>query len=350
MQQVPPAAVTVLILNWNGQKWLARFLPSVLATSYPATDVLVADNGSTDNSVAFLKAQFPEVKVLELGYNYGFAEGNNRAIAHIHTPYVALLNSDVEVSENWLQPLVEAIESDERIAAVQPKILAEGQRSHFEYAGAAGGWMDRFLYPFCRGRLFDTVEADKGQYDQRQDIFWASGACCLLRRSVIEEIGLFEPEFFAHMEEIDFCWKAHNHGYRILCEPSGVVYHVGGGTLKQGSPRKTLLNVRNSLAMLYKNLPARQRFFIILMRLLLDGVWGAKCALKNDWKTVGAILKGHLQFYRTIPIWRARRRQLYANRAPQALSQIKGFYGRSIVWQYYLRGKKTFSSLPEIKL
>ncbi len=335
--------VTVLILNWNGRKWLEQFLPSVMATSYPHVEILVADNASSDDSIAFLKENYPAIRILQFDKNYGFTGGNNRAIPAIESPFVALLNSDVEVSPGWLQPLVAQMQADPAIAAVQPKILAQMQKSHFEYAGGSGGFIDKFAYPFCRGRFFDLCEEDQQQYDDAREIFWASGACCLLRKSVIEEIGLFEESFFAHMEEIDFCWRAKNHGYKIFVAPESVVYHVGGGTLQKSNPRKTFLNVNNSLAMMYKNLPARQRFPKIFIRLVLDGVWGVKLLTEGEFKHIGAILKAHFAFYGQLGFWRKRRKEIYAQ-APQEIPP-SGYFNKSLVWQHFAKGKKKFSDL-----
>ena len=335
--------VTAIILNWNGKKWLEKFLPSVLASTYSKLEILLVDNGSTDNSVDFVKKEFPTIQVVGLDRNYGFAEGNNLALAHVNTPYFVLLNSDVEVSSDWLEPLVECMEEDSTIAAVQPKIKAYNDRGSFEYAGAAGGMVDRFGYPFCRGRLFDTIEKDFGQYDKRVNIFWATGACCLIRKAVVDQIDLFQPEFFAHMEEIDFCWRAKNYGYRIVCEPSSVVFHVGGGALPQGNPRKTYLNVRNSLACLYLNLHPNQTFFRVFSRLILDGVWAFKALFTADFKTVGAILKAHFAFYGRLAFWMMRKREIYGEVKPQ--KKLSGFFPVSIVWQYFIRGRRTFAEL-----
>jgi GT2 family glycosyltransferase len=342
----PP--VTVVILNWNGRAWLERFLPSVLATSYPQVRILVVDNASTDDSLAFVQEHFPTVDVLPLDENYGFAEGNNRALPVIDTPYFVLLNSDVEVTPGWLSPLVERMEAHPKLAALQPKLLSWHQREHFEYAGAAGGFLDRFGYPFCRGRMFDAVEKDQGQYDQPVEVFWATGACLMIRTEVAREIGLFQPDFFAHWEEIDFCWRAHNLGYRIGCEPRGVVYHVGGGTLSTQNPRKTFLNVRNSLGALLLNLPARQLFPKILARLLLDGVWALKALTRNDWGTIGAIFRAHWAFFGKVPTWWRVRKRTYAALPPRTLPAA-GYYPHSVVWRHFAAGIKRWDDLPGIE-
>lgn len=341
MPALPP--VTVVILNWNGRHWLEQFLPSVLQSSYPALEVLVVDNASTDDSLAWLAQQYPAVRTLVLDQNYGFAEGNNRALPAVHTPYLVLLNSDVEVPPGWLEPLVAHMEAHPTCIAVQPRILAHHAKDQFEYAGAAGGFLDTLGYPFCRGRLFDTVETDQGQHQTPLPVAWATGACLMLRRAPLAETGLFDPAFFAHMEEIDFCWRAQAYGHTVWVEPRSHVYHVGGGALPQGSPRKTYLNVRNSLACLYKNLPRGQVFPRLLARLLLDGVWGLRALAGRDLGTLRAIVRGHWHFFGWLPRLRRQRRALYAAHRPALPA---GWYGRSIVWQYFGRGRRTWAGLP----
>ena len=337
--------VTVVILNWNGKTWLEKFLPSVMATHYSDMEILLVDNASTDDSVAFIQKTYPEIRLLVLDKNYGFAEGNNKALPHIHTPYFVLLNSDVEVDSDWLAPMVRRIESDPKIASIQPKVRSFHQKTHFEYAGAAGGLIDKFAYPFCRGRIFDTAEKDEGQYEQATEIFWATGACCLIRKKVVDQLGLFRPEFFAHMEEIDFCWRAKNAGYKIYYEPKSVVYHVGGGALAQGSPRKTFLNARNSLVCMFINLPSGSRLYKVFVRMLLDGVWSFKALLSWDWPTIGAILKAHLHFYASLRYWARKRKQTYTQFSPKQLQT--GYFGQSIVWKYFIQQKKTYLKLDE---
>lgn len=322
---------------------MEQFLPSVLSSTYPSLEIVVADNGSTDDSLVFLAANYPSVRTIVFEENYGFTEGNNRAVKLIDSPYIVLLNNDVEVESGWIEPLVALMEARPDVAAVQPRIRAQLDKSSFEYAGAAGGYIDRFGYPFCRGRIFDTLEKDEGQYESAVEIFWATGACCMIRKSVIVEIGLFEPAFFAHMEEIDFCWRAQNSGYTIMCEPASVVYHVGGGSLPQGDPRKTFLNVRNSLAMMYKNLPARNLFPRIFTRLVLDGVWGIRALFSWDWGTIWAIIRAHFAFYGKLGLWQQRRSELHAEKAPQL--PVKGYFSGSIVWEYFVKGKKLFRKL-----
>jgi len=337
--------VTVVILNWNGKKWLEQFLPFVMKTTYPWFSVLLVDNGSEDDSLVFVRKHFPGVQILPLDRNYGFAEGNNKALRYVETPYVALLNSDVEVTPDWLEPLVEELDTHPEVAAVQPKIRAWRQRDHFEYAGAAGGFLDKLGYPFCRGRMFDQVEEDQGQYDQRMEIFWASGACCLIRKSAIDAAGgLFDPDFFAHMEEIDFCWRLHNFGYKVSFRPESVVYHVGGGTLPQGNPRKTYLNVRNNLIMMRKNLPTSTRETIIFIRMLMDYVWGIKSLFTGDAATITAIFRGHRDYLQNRSKWMVKTLRIYNAHLPHKFPET-GFYNGSIVWQYFVRGKKKWSSV-----
>lgn len=340
--------VTIVILNWNGRKFLEQFLPSVVATRYENFEVLLVDNGSTDDSVAFVNAQYPELRLLELDQNYGFTEGNNKALPHVETPYYVLLNSDVEVEPDWLGPLVEVMEADPKVASVQPKLLAFHQKDHFEYAGAAGGYLDRLAYPFSQGRLFDVCEKDTAQYEQGKEIMWATGACCLIRKSVTDEIGLFEGRYFAHMEEIDFCWRAQNYGYKIWYTPKSKVYHVGGGTLKRENPFKTFLNVRNSLATLIKNFPSGQVWYKLLIRMSLDGIWGIRSLLRGEYRTTWAIIRGHWAIWGSLGYWIKRRKEIYRQLgkvpAPRA-----GYYKGSIVWQYFGRGKRKFSDLPDIQ-
>ncbi|MDB4285959.1 glycosyltransferase family 2 protein [bacterium] len=336
--------VTILILNWNGRKWLEKFLPSVTKTTYKPLHILIADNGSTDDSLEFLKTHYPQIEILVFDKNHGFTGGNNLALPYIKTPYFALLNSDVEVSPGWLEPLVALMEKEPLLATVQPKIMSFYEKGKFEHAGAAGGYIDKFGYPFCRGRLFEKTETDLGQYDDAQEIFWATGACSLLRKSVVDKIGLFEPAFFAHMEEIDFCWRAKNHGYKVMYESKSVIFHVGGGTLSTGNPQKTFLNVHNSLAMIYKNLPKGKVFSKVLSRLLLDGVWSVQSLLKGDIQTIGAIIKAHWKFFGKLSFWHKRRQETYPT-LPISMPKT-GYYPKSIVWQFFARKNRTFSQLP----
>jgi GT2 family glycosyltransferase len=340
--------VTIVILNWNGKHFLEQFMPSLMATTYPHFKVLVVDNGSADDSLAFLAAHYPTVLTLPLDKNYGFTTGNNKALPHITSPYYVLLNNDVEVSPGWLQPMVEMMEADPQVAAVQPKLLSWQQRDHFEYAGAAGGYVDVLGYPFTRGRMFDTNEKDEGQYERPHALLWTTGACMLVRKAVTDRIGLFEDRFFAHMEEIDFCWRAANFGYKVMYQPQSVAWHLGGGTLPKTNPRKTFLNARNSLATLLKNFPAGQVWYKFYFRLCLDGVWGARAFLQRDFKTVWAIIRAHYAIYFSIGYWIKARRKTYRE-LKQVPKPGAGYYPKSIVWQYFIKGVRKFTDLPGIK-
>lgn len=337
-------AVALIVLNWNGRSFLEKFLPSLLATRYPDFTIYVADNGSTDGSLTLLRTRFPEVQILDFQENHGFTVGNNKALEHIDTEYFALVNSDIEVDSNWLMPLVETLQSDESIAAVQPKILSWREKSYFEYAGAAGGFMDWLGYPFCRGRIFDHLEEDLGQYDFPCEIAWASGACTLIRKSVTDQIGLFEPVFFAHMEEIDFCWRARNAGYKILYNPESKVWHVGGGTLNKENPHKTFLNFRNSLMTLYLNLPATQVIPKIFLRLCLDGVFALKSALQGKFYLIGVVLKAHGGFYGQLSYLRRRRKIYYPTGRPAHMPDT-GILNRLIAIRHFLMGVNSFKEV-----
>lgn len=289
--------ISVVILNWNGSAMLQRFLPSVIRYSEEA-EIIVADNGSTDHSIDILREKFPSVRILPFRENYGFAEGYNRAIQQIETPYVLLLNDDVEVTPHWLQPLLAFMNHHPEVAACQPKILSETQRELFEYAGACGGFIDHLGYPYCRGRIFNHVEKDRGQYDQVCPIFWATGAALLVRTDVFRKEGGLDKRFFAHMEEIDFCWRLRSRNYGIYCIPQSTVYHVGGGTLPKSHPRKTFLNFRNNLLMLYKNLPEERLNSTLRIRYFLDLVAALKMLLSGQVKESMAIVKALRTFFR----------------------------------------------------
>jgi GT2 family glycosyltransferase len=335
-----PAKIAIVILNWNGAKLLKQFLPSVVQFSRgDSVRIVVADNGSTDHSIQLLQSEFPEVEILDLKENFGFARGYNEALKQIESDYYVILNSDVEVTENWLTEPIRLMESDSSIAAVQPKILSYNRKSHFEYAGAAGGFIDRFGYPFCRGRVFDVIEEDRGQYDNQTDIFWASGACMFVRARLFQELGGFDADFWAHMEEIDLCWRLKNAGYRIVYTPESVVYHLGGGSLPYESPRKLYLNFRNNLWLLYKNLPSGQLFYILFFRMILDGVAAIKLLAEFNLNGIRSVLKAHYHFYRSIPALKRKRKQI-------GISQINtGRSSYSIVYQFYIRKRKLFSEL-----
>ncbi len=333
--------IAVVILNWNGRSFLERFLPSVLRNSASAT-VYVADNASTDDSVAFLKSTFPEVQIIETGENLGFAGGYNAALKNLDEDVFVLLNSDVEVTPNWIEPFVELMREDDSIAACQPKILAHQNKLSFEYAGAAGGYIDKYGFPFCRGRLFETLEEDTGQYQDSTEVFWATGACMFVRSSVYNQLGGLDDDFFAHMEEIDLCWRIKRAGYKIMAEPSSVVFHVGGGTLSKSNPLKTFLNFRNGLELLAKNLPKAKLFPFLFIRMSLDGVAALKFLLSGQPKDFGAVFKAHMAFYGRLNKTLKKRTGSY--------NKVSGIYQRSIVADYFLRGMRKFSDLPADKL
>lgn len=291
--------VSVVILNWNGREMLRRFLPSVVKYSkMEGVEICVADNASDDDSCAVLEREFPDIRLIRLDQNYGFAEGYNRALQQVDATYVVLLNSDVEVTEGWLSILTDYMDKHLHIAACQPKILSQQNKSYFEYAGAAGGFIDRYGYPFCRGRIFDCLEVDNGQYDEVIPIFWASGAAFMIRLDIYRKEGGLDSRFFAHMEEIDLCWRIRSRGYEIHCVPGSVVYHVGGGTLKKENPHKTFLNFRNNLLMLYKNLPDRELTKVMRIRWYLDNLAVIVFLLKGDWKNMYAIIKARKEYHR----------------------------------------------------
>jgi GT2 family glycosyltransferase len=324
--------IAVVILNWNGTKLLEQFLPSVVKYS-PEADIYVADNASTDDSVAFVKANFPTVKIVVNESNFGFAQGYNEALKYIDAEIYALVNSDIEVTENWLKPIIETFENEPKTAIIQPKILDFKRKEYFEYAGAAGGFLDKYGYPYCRGRIFETLEKDNGQYDDNREIFWASGACFFIRSTVYKDLKGFDADFFAHQEEIDLCWRAFNKGHQIKYNAQSVVYHVGGATLQQGNPKKTFLNFRNSLLMLLKNLPKNQLIPVIFIRLLLDGVAGVQFLFQGKFKHFLAILKAHFSFYSLVA-------ENYKKR--EAFQSQKYYKIKSIVFQYFVNGGKVF--------
>ena len=331
--------VAVVILNWNGKKLLEQFLPSVVQYSKEAT-VYVADNASTDDSVAFVKEQFPEVAVVINATNTGYAGGYNEALQHIEADIYALVNSDIEVTENWLQPIIKTFQEEPTTAIIQPKILDFKNKDYFEYAGAAGGFIDQYGYPFCRGRIFNTLEKDLGQYDTNQEIFWASGACFFIRSSVYKELKGFDTSFFAHQEEIDLCWRAINKGHTIKYLFESKVYHVGGATLHQGNPKKTELNFRNSLLMLIKNLPKKVLFRVLFIRMVLDGIAGMKFLLEGQPKHLFAVLKAHISFYQMLS-------KNYNKRG--TYQESKYYYSKNIVYNYFVKKIYFFSDLIGLK-
>lgn len=331
----------VVILNWNGRDHLRTFLPSIVATVPQDVIVVVADNGSMDDSTAMLESEFPSVRILQLKKNYGFAKGYNLALSKIDADYYILLNSDVKTSKGWVEPLIELLDNDTQLMAVSPKVLSYRDPEKFEYAGAAGGFIDKYGYPFCRGRILNTIETDRGQYDSQRDVFWATGACMACRKELFTDIGGFDDDFFAHMEEIDLCWRAQLYGYAVAVEPRSVVYHLGGGTLPNNSPRKIFLNYRNSLFMLYKNLPARGKGRIILMRKILDGVSALVYLFSGKFSFFTAVAKAHFDYYKNHKKFRAKRKQIQM----RATTYPKYIYPKSILIRYFLKGRNTFNGM-----
>lgn len=332
----------VVILNWNGVEMLTRFLPQVIDYSRDDAVVYVADNASTDNSLEVLRKHFPEVNLVVLDKNWGFAEGYNRALEQIEAEYYVLLNSDVEVSHHWLTPMIEFMDNHPDVAACQPKLLSEKSRDSFEYAGASGGFIDCYGYPFCRGRMFDTVETDNGQYDYATEILWATGACMVVRASDFKEAGGFDARFFAHSEEIDLCWRMSLMGKKIYCIPDSFVYHIGGATLPKNNPMKTYLNFRNNLTMLYKNLPDSELRHVMRVRAVLDYVAAFQALASGRTGDFKAIINGRKAFKKWLPEYRTVRAEIQSMRKTD---DIKGFYRHSILWQYYAKGHKKYSEL-----
>lgn len=332
--------IAVVILNWNGKHFLQRFLPSVLNTTYPNVELVVADNGSNDGSAAFLQANHPGIRVLRFENNLGFAKGYNESLKQVDAEYYVLLNSDVEITPGWLEPMARLLESDNSIAACQPKLLSFNHRHLFEYAGGAGGWLDSYGYPFAKGRVFDVCEEDHGQYDQSEPVFWATGAALFIRSRVFHEVKGFDEYFFAHQEEIDLCWRIQLAGYKIYSCPDSVVYHVGGGTLPKGNSRKTYLNFRNNRIMLSKNLPFPGKIGVMLMRLVLDGVSATKGLLNGDAGYFVAIIRAHFAFlkwwllYQDQSVFPANRR-----------GELRGLLRKNIAWLHFVKKKTRFSEI-----
>lgn len=333
-------SVSVVILNWNGKKYLQQFLPSVLASTYPNYSVIVADNASSDDSLSFLQQYFPQVGIIKIEENLGYAKGYNYALAQVDADYFILLNSDVETTPNWIQPMIELMEKDEQIAACQPKILSYHHKEMFEYAGASGGWIDKYGYPFSRGRVFDTCEKDEGQYDNVAPIFWASGASLCVRAKAFKEMEGFDDYFFAHQEEIDLCWRMQTSGYRIFAQPESVVYHVGGGTLPMGSKRKVFLNFRNNLIMMHKNLGFGERCYKIPLRLFMDGLAAWQSLFKKDGTTFKAVFFAHNAYLAWVFGGSKKK-----NGKSKEMKALEGVTSKSIVWEYFIRKRKTFSEI-----
>ncbi len=331
--------IAVVILNWNGRSFLEKFLPSVMAYS-PDAAVIVADNNSTDDSVAFLETRYPAIRIIRIPENGGYSKGYNTALQQIEAEYYVLLNSDIEVSERWLEPVVALMDKDPSIAACQPKILDYNRREYFEYAGAAGGYLDFLGYPFCRGRLFNTLEKDTGQYNDNREIFWATGACLFMRSADFHAIGGLDNDFFAHLEEIDLCWRLKSAGKKIFYCGESKIFHVGGGSLSKTNPHKTYLNFRNSLFMLYKNLPAQKVLPLIFSRLVLDGVAGIKFLLEGSGKHTWAVIRAHFSFYGQLGTLTKKRKHALLRGL-----NFQEVYPKSVVVDYFLRKKTLFSKL-----
>ncbi len=335
--------IAIVILNWNGEKLFDTFLPSVLKYSNSENiEIIVADNASTDKSVDHLKQFYPSVKIISLETNFGFAEGYNQALKNVEAEYLVLLNSDVKVTENWIENCISTFEEDNKIAAIQPKILSYNNPKYFEYAGAAGGFVDKFGYPFCRGRILNRIEEDFGQYNQQSGIFWASGACMFIRNKAFKMAGGFDGDFWAHMEEIDLCWRLKNSGFKIVYEPQSVVYHLGGGTLSYGSPKKIYLNFRNNLFMLFKNLPRQQFKRIFIIRMILDGVAAVKFILGFNFREFWAVVKAHASFYRNLGELIGKRKETQKLVIVKEHAEV---YQKSIMWKFFIQKKRKFSDL-----
>jgi GT2 family glycosyltransferase len=328
--------VAIVILNWNGKKILEQFLPSVVEFSEEAT-IYVADNASTDKSIPYLKEKFNKVTIIQNKTNGGYAKGYNDALKNVTEDLLVLLNNDVEVTQNWLQPIINEFKRDDSLIAAQPKILDFNNKRYFEYAGAGGGFIDQLGYPYCRGRIFNTIEKDKGQYNDINKIFWASGACFIVRSNEFKELNGFDENFFAHQEEIDLCWRIQQNGGIIKYIGNSTVYHVGGATLSNINPTKTFYNFRNSLLMLVKNIKSSKVWIILFIRLLMDGIAGLHFLIQGKWKHTLAIIKAHFSFYSLLP--------RYINKEYKIRKEIKYYHIKSIVWNYFIRKKRIFKEL-----
>lgn len=342
MSNLPKTAI--VILNWNGKKFLEQFLPGVISNSKGVARVIVADNASTDDSVQYISTLNQEVELIQLDKNYGFTGGYNRALKLVDAEYYILLNSDVEVTPNWIEPVITYLDGNLDVAACQPKVRSFLDKHLLEHAGASGGYIDWMGYPFCRGRLFTQLEEDNGQYDQIRDVFWATGACMFIRSKVFHQENGFDEDFFAHMEEIDLCWRIQSAGYRLCVIPESKVFHVGGGTLPKSSARKTYYNFRNNLMMLHKNLPAHQLWFVMLIRLVLDGIAGLKFLFEGGFSDLIAVFKAHNVFFRSLP----RRIKIRREQQKRVVNtNLKGFYSKSVLFDYFIKRKIKFSDLDQ---
>lgn len=327
----------IVILNWNTRDHLETFLPALLKYSVSdETKIFIADNASSDDSVIFLQQTYPDIELILLDKNYGFAEGYNIALNKIEAQYYIILNSDIQVTENWIDPLISLLDNNKTIGACMPKLKSYTDRESFEYAGAAGGYIDKLGYPFCKGRIFDTIEKDHGQYDGCFEIFWATGACFVIKSEVFHQMGGFDPFYFAHQEEIDLCWRLQNAGYKIYCNTKSVVYHLGGGTLPKSNPYKTFLNFRNNMVLLYNNLPSKKRFYVLFLRLILDGIAAMKFLFDSKPGEFYSVIKAHYHFYQYILKNKKRT-------SPTSIPSL--IFNKSIVVQYYIKKKYTYNNL-----
>ncbi|MEO8147859.1 MAG: glycosyltransferase family 2 protein [Bacteroidia bacterium] len=332
----------VVILNYNTRKLLDELLPIVIAHSQHAARIIVADNCSPDDSVQLIKTKYPQVELIVNESNGGFAKGYNDCLKYVNAEYILLLNSDVEVTENWIEPLINILDNDSTVAGVQPKIKAYQNKKNFEFAGASGGFIDKYGFPFCRGRIFDSLETDNGQYNDSREVFWTTGACMLIRKKIFDEHRGFDEDFFAHMEEIDLCWRIQNAGYRLMVEPASIVYHIGGGTLDAASPQKTFYNFRNNLLMLHKNLPSSKLYYILFIKLILDGIAALRFLAINGVPHFMAVFNAHIYFYNNLK----HRNQIRKSAQEKAVRYYeKNIYKGSLVVQYFLMKRKIFSEL-----
>lgn len=335
--------IAIVILNWNGKRYLTKFLPSILSNSNnDGYCVYVADNGSSDGSVEWLNRHYPDVKIIPLDRNYGFAQGYSKALEQIESEYFVLLNSDVEVTPHWLTPVIQIMDNDSSIAACMPKIKSYDNRDLFEYAGAAGGFIDKFGYPFCRGRILNIIEKDDGQYDDMREIFWASGACMFIRASAYFEAGGLDADFFAHMEEIDLCWRLKRLGYKIIYSPEVTIYHVGGGTLPNNTPRKIFFNYRNNLFLLYKNLPSKNFLTVLLTRLFLDGISSLIYIAQFKISFFWSVIKAHFAFYCNLRKLMMKRRKF---KSIEKVSQTGEIFPSGILFKFFVGKQRHFKQL-----
>ena len=329
--------IAVVILNWNGRNLLEQFLPSIEKHS-PNAEIIIADNNSDDDSIEFVKKQYPNFRIIKNTENGGYAKGYNQALQHVDADIFALVNSDIEVTENWLVSIEELFNKNKEVAIIQPKILDFKDKKKFEFAGASGGFIDKLGYPYCRGRVFTEIEEDNGQYNKTSEIFWASGACFFIKADVFNEVGGFDEDYFAHMEEIDLCWRAHNLGKKVFYSPESIVYHVGGATLQESNPHKTYLNFRNSLFTVLKNAPFHEVPILVLSRLILDGIAGIKFVLEGNVKHTFAIIRAHFSFYKHM-------KKMLDKRDSRATFSNNYYIHKSVVFQFYILGHKLFTKL-----